>query len=90
MVRNGTNRHIPARDILVFEVGDKLAADGRLVEAAGLEIEEAALTGDQCRQTNLLPSCVLKNVHLLTEKIWFMPVQVLPGDAAKQSYVLQV
>ena len=42
VVRNGTTRQIPARelvpgDILVLEPGYKLAADGRLVEAAGLE-----------------------------------------------------
>jgi len=33
-------------DIVLFEAGDKVPADGRLVEAATLEIEEAALTGE--------------------------------------------
>lgn len=33
-------------DVVMFEAGDKVPADGRLVEAATLEIEEAALTGE--------------------------------------------
>ncbi len=33
-------------DILLFEAGDKVTADGRLLVAATLEIEEATLTGE--------------------------------------------
>ena len=33
-------------DVVVFEAGDKIPADGRLLVAATLEIEEAALTGE--------------------------------------------
>ena len=33
-------------DIVSFEAGDKIPADGRLLVAATLEIEEAALTGE--------------------------------------------
>ena len=33
-------------DIITFEAGDKIPADGRLLIAATLEIEEAALTGE--------------------------------------------
>jgi Ca2+-transporting ATPase len=51
VLRNGMAQHIPANelvpgDILVLEAGDKLAADGRLIETSNLEIEEAALTGE--------------------------------------------
>ncbi len=51
VVRNGNLQHVPARelvpgDILLLEPGDVVAADGRLVEAANLEAEEAALTGE--------------------------------------------
>ncbi|CUH94202.1 putative calcium-transporting ATPase [Propionispora sp. 2/2-37] len=51
VIRNGMLQQIPARemvpgDLMVIEAGDKLAADGRLLEAQNLEIEEAALTGE--------------------------------------------
>jgi Ca2+-transporting ATPase len=49
--RNGALADIPAEqlvpgDIISFEAGDKIPADGRLLVAATLEIEEAALTGE--------------------------------------------
>ena len=39
-------------DVITFEAGDKVPADGRLLEAAALQIEEAGLTGESapCRQ----------------------------------------
>lgn len=51
VLRNGMVQHVPAQelvpgDILALEAGDKLAADGRLIETSNLEIEEAALTGE--------------------------------------------
>jgi P-type Ca2+ transporter type 2C len=49
--RGGGLTDVPAEklvpgDIVVFEAGDKIPADGRLLVAATLEIEEAALTGE--------------------------------------------
>ncbi|HET9938483.1 MAG TPA: HAD-IC family P-type ATPase, partial [Gaiella sp.] len=49
--RGGERVDIPAEelvpgDIVTFEAGDKVPADGRLLVAATLEIEEAALTGE--------------------------------------------
>ena len=49
--RDGELADIPAEelvpgDVAVFEAGDKIPADGRLLVAATLEIEEAALTGE--------------------------------------------
>jgi Ca2+-transporting ATPase len=49
--RNKQEHEIPARevlpgDILMLEVGDKVAADVRLMSSANLKIEEAALTGE--------------------------------------------
>ncbi|CAG0897392.1 unnamed protein product [Cyprideis torosa] len=49
--RDGQDQHLPADqlvvgDVVLFEAGDKVPADGRLIEAATLEIEEAALTGE--------------------------------------------
>jgi Ca2+-transporting ATPase len=49
--RRGQLTDIPAEelvpgDVVSFEAGDKIPADGRLLVAATLEIEEAALTGE--------------------------------------------
>jgi P-type Ca2+ transporter type 2C len=49
--RGGDLTDVPAEelvpgDVVVFEAGDKIPADGRLLVAATLEIEEAALTGE--------------------------------------------
>jgi len=49
--REGQRVDVPAEelvpgDIVTFEAGDKIPADGRLLVAATLEIEEAALTGE--------------------------------------------
>jgi Ca2+-transporting ATPase len=49
--RDGERVDIPAEelvpgDVVTFEAGDKVPADGRLILAATLEIEEAALTGE--------------------------------------------
>src|SRR5829696_4780320 len=49
--RGGEIVDVPAEelvpgDVVTFEAGDKIPADGRLLVAATLEIEEAALTGE--------------------------------------------
>jgi P-type Ca2+ transporter type 2C len=51
VIRGGRETEIPARelvpgDIVVLHAGDKASADGRLVEAVNLQVEEAALTGE--------------------------------------------
>jgi cation-transporting ATPase I len=51
VLRAGREEEIPARrlvpgDVLVLVPGDRIAADARLLEAASLEIDEAALTGE--------------------------------------------
>lgn len=51
VLRDGQEVVIPARevvpgDILLFESGDRIAADGRLLEAVDLSVVESALTGE--------------------------------------------
>jgi len=50
-LRDGEEVEIPARelvpgDVILLRAGDKIPADGRLLEAVNLQIEEAALTGE--------------------------------------------
>ena len=51
VVRGGNRRTIPATDVvpgdlIALHEGDSIPADGRLVEAAGLQVDEAPLTGE--------------------------------------------
>jgi Ca2+-transporting ATPase len=62
--RDGKIQKIPAKtlvpgDILVLESGDRIAADGRLIQAANLEVNEATLTGESL--------AVLKNEKIAGE-----------------------
>ncbi|MBR6623440.1 MAG: cation-translocating P-type ATPase [Ruminococcus sp.] len=56
VIRNGAQTEIPASevvvgDILLIEAGNVAAADGRLLEAASLQINESALTGESLNVT---------------------------------------
>ena len=51
VIREGRERDIPSRDVVpgdlvVLAAGDVVPADGRLVEASNLRLDEAALTGE--------------------------------------------
>ncbi len=51
VVRDGRIREVSARllvpgDVFLLEAGNRVPADGRLLEAFGLKVEEAALTGE--------------------------------------------
>src|SRR6185503_18308805 len=51
VIREGARQRIAAEaivpgDILLVEAGDRIPADARLVEAANLQADEAALTGE--------------------------------------------
>jgi Ca2+-transporting ATPase len=51
VLRDGEEVELPARDLVpgdlvLLRAGDKVPADGRLIEAVNLQIEEAALTGE--------------------------------------------
>ena len=51
VLREGSIDRIPARflvpgDIVVLEAGDRIPADGRLLEARGLTVDESLLTGE--------------------------------------------
>ncbi len=76
--RGGSMADIPAEelvpgDIVSFEAGDKIPADGRLLVAATLEIEEAALTGES--------TPVLKSLEPVTG------VDVPLGDRVDMAYM---
>jgi len=56
VIRDGTENEIPAAelvpgDVVVLAAGARVPADGRIVESARLQIEEAALTGESLAVT---------------------------------------
>lgn len=63
VIRNGAQMIVKSEelvpgDIILLEAGDAVPADGRLIEAASLKIEEAALTGESVpvtKQIDALP-----------------------------------
>ncbi|MBK9713224.1 MAG: cation-translocating P-type ATPase [Kouleothrix sp.] len=51
VLRDGLRQRVPARelvpgDLILIESGDRVPADARLIEAANLKVDEAALTGE--------------------------------------------
>lgn len=51
VVRDGRRRRVPAADLvpgdlILLEEGDRIPADGRLVQATALQMAEASLTGE--------------------------------------------
>jgi Ca2+-transporting ATPase len=51
VIRGGREVEIPARDlvpgdVVIIKTGDRIPADGRLLEAVNLKVEEASLTGE--------------------------------------------
>jgi Ca2+-transporting ATPase len=51
LLRDGEEINMPARaavpgDVMILRMGDKVPADGRLIESANLKCDEAALTGE--------------------------------------------
>jgi len=64
VIRDGVVKKIPSRevvpgDVLYLESGDKIAADGRIVESHALMCDESALTGESHpvpKQVNPLPA----------------------------------
>jgi len=60
VLRDGTEKQVPAHtlvpgDLMLLEAGDRLAADGRLIEAHSLQVDESPLTGESVPVEKALP-----------------------------------
>lgn len=66
VLRDGLVQKIPAKlvvpgDILILESGDRIAADGRVVETVDLEVNEATLTGESLGVSKITES--IRSAH---------------------------
>lgn len=73
VVRNGkaiiiSQQDVAVGDLLIIENGDKIIADGRLIETNSLSVDESALTGESHSQ-NKNADIVLSNSTPLAERI---------------------
>ena len=71
VIRDGRVTVIPKEeivvgDLVILETGDKIVADGRLVECNGLKTDESTLTGESNRATKAV--CAVKDGTPLAER----------------------
>jgi Ca2+-transporting ATPase len=67
VLRDGREKEIPSRelvpgDIVLLEAGDRIPADGRLLEVASLQVDEAPLTGESTpvsKELTVLPESTI-------------------------------
>jgi Ca2+-transporting ATPase len=70
-------------DVVNFEAGDKIPADGRLIEVAALQIDEAGLTGESAPVDKELPAISAADVALGDRvNLAFMNTTVTHGRGA--------
>jgi Ca2+-transporting ATPase len=67
LIRNGTEVHIPASevvpgDMLILAEGDNIAADARVVEEYGLRVNNASLTGESVAARKTAEASILPNI----------------------------
>jgi len=60
VLRDGDEQEVPARevvpgDVILLRAGDKVPADGRLLEAVNLQVEEAPSPASRCRWRSTPP-----------------------------------
>jgi len=71
--RDGKHREIISSqlvpgDVIILNSGDKVAADARLVESSGLQIDESILTGE-FKPVSKRHDCVLKSDVIVSERV---------------------
>jgi len=64
VVRDGVERQVPAADlvpgdVVILAAGGRVPADGRIIEAVRLKVEEASLTGESVAITKTPEPCLL-------------------------------
>lgn len=85
-LRDGTQRDVPAEDLVpgdlvVLEAGDIVTADLRLVEASGLQVSEAPLTGESVPVEKDVPPVPLETPLAERSSLVYKGTAVTRGSA---------
>ena len=84
-IRDGERRQVSAKelvpgDVVLLEAGDQVAADGRLIQAATLQVRESALTGEATAVDKLAEETLAEDVELAERKnLVFQGTEVVNG-----------
>ena len=89
VLRNGTVVQLPARelvpgDIVLLEAGDVVPADGRIIECAGLKIDESTLTGESLSSDKIIDA-ISEQAALGDRRNMVFPAVSLPAVVGKLS-----
>ncbi len=84
--RNGRETMIPSRelvpgDIVVIESGDRISADGRLIAASHLEMDESSFTGESRPVEKKVDTVTGKSAEETTHNMVFAGTHVTRGSA---------
>src|SRR3546814_1180446 len=75
VLRDGRLQHIPSTeivpgDLLRVTAGERIPADGRLLEAQGMLIDEAVLTGESVPIDKAIDECALSGTLVEIGRAW--------------------
>jgi Ca2+-transporting ATPase len=92
IIRDGSDTHIPASDVvpgdlLVLAEGDNIAADARVIEEYGLRVNNASLTGEAVAARKTADASILPNLSELERpNLIFAGTSVASGTAKAVVY----
>ncbi len=82
VLENIDSLEIVPGDIILLETGDKVPADGRIIQANGLQIDESILTGESTQVEKTEKKIYTKNLKIINQKnMVFMGTKVTRGKA---------
>ncbi len=84
VIRDGQTQAVPAEtlvpgDVVVLEAGDQVAADGRLLMAASLQVRESALTGEATAVSKATPALPAETPLADRKNLVFQGTEVING-----------
>jgi len=94
LIRDGTDVHIPASDVvpgdlLILAEGDNIPADARVVEEYGLRVNNASLTGEAVAARKTAEASILPGLMTWNALMLYLPELLLPRGREKPPSMLR-